>query len=174
MNMILFLVSCGANTEVGKFHSQSNEAIGKEITGVVLELDGGEFDLEQDLSEETDTLVLIFAQDTCHLCSDEANTLSAKIDEINGISKGVEIITFLIGLKGDRDIDIDIASDWKRAHNVQWRVVLQKGEDNVFRRYFPGFVSVPAVIVQKEGKVSFQHSGTLEFDVLEREIGGLE
>ena len=145
-------------------------SIGKRIEGVVMATDGSQIDLVQDIDK--DMLVLIFAQDTCTACAAEADEIANKIEELGALPSNVEIITFLVGLTGDFALEDALA--WKQDHGAQWSVVVQNGERNLFKEHFPGSATVPAIVIQKNDRIFFQHTGPIGIEELERLVGGLE
>ena len=70
-------------------------SIGKEVTGIIVDSDQEEFDLSQDLEKEV--LALIFSQESCYSCIQEAIEISQEIEKLGGLPSNVEIITILVG-----------------------------------------------------------------------------
>ena len=167
--MSFLLIGCAANLPIGLSEVESGSSIGKKIEGVVRATDGTEIDLG---NTDKETVILVFAQDTCITCSEEADEISTRIEELGGLPSNVEIVTFLVGLTGE--FALDDASDWKQNHNAQWTVVVQEGNKNLFQEYFPGSISIPAFIIQRDGRIFFQHIGALGIDELEKQVEGLK
>ncbi len=168
--LLLTALSTGCGTQLSTGSSvEPPSSIGKKITGKLTLTTEQDFNLNEDLKKET--LALIFAQDTCTTCSAEAKEISEKItQDLRGrLPDHVEIVTFLVGLSGE--FALEDAKEWKESHKVQWKVGVQKDSENLFKRYFPGSSTVPALLVQKEGKIVFQHTGALGVDQLEGVTG---
>ena len=165
-----FLFACGVNTNIGLTELDSRPALGKKITGTVTTSENEELDLESLVEKEN--FVLIFAQDTCTTCSHEATEISKKIESLGKLPDNTEILTYLVGLKGK--FALEDAQDWKRNHKIQWTVTIQNGEDDIFRKYFSGAVKVPSILIQKDDKVFFQHTGALGVEEIEKQTGAWE
>ena len=167
--LLLSLLSsaCGANLSIGLSEPDTNSSIGKRITGTAITTENEEIDLGN--LKEKDTFILIFAQDTCTTCSAEATEISERIEELGKLPDNVEIITFLVGLTGR--FALQDAIDWKEIHKVQWNVTFKNGDEDIFKNYFPGSVQVPAILIQKNDEIFFQHVGALGIEELERLTG---
>ena len=167
--MMFLLLSCGAGLESRKNIATSNlnDLVGETVEGSINLADGGMFNLREDLSKET--LVLIFAQDTCSKCSKEAMEIAQRIDEIGSLPANVEIVTYMTGLTPE--YALDDANDWIVAHSVDWKVGFEKDGDDLFRKYFSLNPTVPSVIIQKHGRIIFAHTGELRQERMEEITG---
>lgn len=163
----LLLMGCGANTSIGNIELEKpNSALGKPIEGVVTKTEGTDLNLSGITKSAT---LLIFAQETCTTCAKEARLISEKISQLGKLPENVEIVTYMVGLTGEFAIEDAIA--WKKLHNVQWSVVVQKGNDNLFQKYFQGSNIVPSILVEVDGKIIYQHSGESSLETLMEKTG---
>lgn len=152
---------------MGQLESSIPRAIGQDLAGVLRTTEEIDFNLNE--SSDKEVKVLIFAQDTCITCAAEAKEISAKITQLGNLPQNVEIITFMVGAVGQ--FAAEDSRDWKRAHNVQWTVGFQKDEENLFRKYFGASSVVPSILIEKNNKIVFQHSGALGVEELEEQTG---
>ena len=166
---MFFLLSCGAELTARKNVSSGSYdgLIGQTIEGRMLLSDGGTFDLNENLNK--DTLILIFAQDTCSKCSREANEIAERIKKIGRLPSNVEIVTYLTGLVPQYASE-DIA-DWISDHAATWKVGYEKDGHDLFRKYFPENPVVPSIIIQKHGKIIFAHTGEFGQEKMEEKTG---
>lgn len=156
------LLGCGKNVSYIENKIIDQNVLGQSLQGVYTDTDGNIIDLDQLGDKVT---VLIFAQDTCQVCSEEATELSAYA-KINGDPKAFELRHLLVASV------IDDAIDWKLSHQITWSV----GTTNVdlFKMYCP-LQQVPCLVVFKPNMGStFQHTGKLSIEQIKKETGGWE
>lgn len=122
-----------------------------------LNLDGSNFELN---STPTRARVLIFSQDTCTVCAEEAKAISKELHKIGGSSKSVEFATVLVGLG-----DILDGKDWVEKNGVIWPVVYQPG-DSTFIQYCPE-KKTPCTLIDKpqEGIVFYRNGKVTVEDI---------
>ena len=164
-----FLLSCGASLASRENASLDNlnELIGQTVEGRITLQDGETFDFREDLDK--DILVLIFAQDTCSKCSREAREIANKIAEIGHLPGNMEIVTYLTGLVPQ--YAAEDAADWISDNSVSWKVGFKKDSDDLLRKYFPLNPTVPSIIIQKYGKITFAHIGEFGQQRIEEKTG---
>ena len=86
------LLGCGKNVSYIENKIIDQNVLGQSLQGVYTDTDGNIIDLDQLGDKVT---VLIFAQDTCQVCSEEATELSAYA-KINGDPKAFELRHLLV------------------------------------------------------------------------------
>lgn len=154
------LSACGKNFKYSESTLPLVNVTGQNLEGSYTDLNGTEVDLK---SFENMTTVLIFAQDTCHVCSEEAHKLSSYA-KINGVPTKFNLTHLLVSSFQDD------AADWTTAHQIDWSVGIVSAQ--LFRNYCPE-QQVPCVLVFKPNLgITFQHTGAVSVDDLLKETGG--
>lgn len=113
--------------------------LGQRLEGPFVDLSGHPAQLEN-LADKT--LVLIFAQDTCSVCSREADELSVFYSSA-GEPKNFRLRHLLVGAV------LEDAKDWAQAHKVSWGVGVADRE--IFLNYCPSH-KVPCLLIFKSGE----------------------
>ena len=151
--LIFTLFGCAKNVPY-ILHDRNTNAIAAvdHLTGRLVTTDAKPIDLAaaNDLP-----VVLIFSQDTCIICGQEAAALRDSLKKQFSPTK-IHLLTVLVGANPDD------ASDWKQSHRVFWDVAVD-GRGELFKRYCSQ-LTVPCSIVQVPGKgIVFRHNGAVEF-----------
>ncbi len=160
--LVLSVISCGKNIErySGVKSIVNDKSTVSSLSGEYTDLNGNIINLEQLNSK---TQVIIFAQDLCAVCSEEAFELSDYVKK-NGLPSVFEIRHILV------ESFIDDAKDWVQSHQVQWSVGI--GSFEVFKNYCSS-MQVPCLIIFKPNVgITFQHTGKLSAEQITREAGG--
>lgn len=160
--LVGFLVSCGKNIErySGVKSVTNDKSTVSSLSGEYADLNGNIINLEQLNSK---TQVIIFAQDLCAVCSEEAFELSDYVKK-NGLPRVFEMRHILV------ESFVDDAKDWVKSHQVQWFVGI--GSFEVFKNYCSS-LQVPCLIIFKPNVgITFQHTGKLSAEQITREAGG--
>ena len=158
--MAITFVGCGKNLKYAQSILPLENVTGQNLQGSYTDLNGTEVDLK---SFDNMTTVLIFAQDTCHVCSEEAHKLSSYA-KTNGLPTKFNLTHLLVSSFQDD------AVDWITAHQINWSVGIASAQ--LFRNYCPQ-QQVPCVLVFKPNLgITFQHTGAVSVDDLLKETGG--
>lgn len=161
----LTLFSCGKNI---KYIANNNGSLNKGSTPKIQFLKGSYTDPNTgksiDLGGLNDkTTVIIFAQDTCQVCSEEAMAYSKYAKE-KGLPKNFQLRHLLV------ESYPEDAIDWKNAHNLSWPVGVVTF--NLFTSYCPE-KKVPCLLVYKPNEgITFQHTGEVSINQLLKETNG--
>ena len=160
--LVVSLISCGKNIErysgVKTIVNDKNTV--SSLSGDYTDLNGNVINLDQLNSK---TQVIIFAQDLCTVCSEEAFEISDYVNK-NGLPKEFEMRHILV------ESFIDDAKDWVQSHHVTWSVGI--GSFEVFKHYCSS-LQVPCLIVFKPNVgITYQHTGKLSIEQITREAGG--
>ena len=154
------LAGCGKNLEYSKLKTAPQNVIGQNLDGYYTDLNGSVIDFK---TLEDSTTVLIFAQDTCQICSEEAFHLSDYVN-LKGLPSHFKLRHMLVSSV------IEDAVDWTADHKITWPVGVV--EADLFRNYCPA-QQVPCVIIFKPNLgITFQHTGVVSVDNLIKETGG--
>ena len=169
---VIAFASCASDMDVGldgTAEDEPKEAIGKEITGIVITADQEEFDLAQDL--EKDVLALIFAQESCYSCIQEAGrAISQAIDRIGRPSQQCRTRHRPSGFADD----CKNSGNGESTHNIQWTLAKEKPGQNLPDKYFPDYFYYPAFVIQVDGKITYQRVGALGVEELQKKTGEWE
>lgn len=144
----VFLVGCGVH-----LGETTGGGVGEppkvKLSGHYVDLQGQTIELE---SLQNQTQVVIFAQDTCAVCSKEALELVAYAAD-KGAPKNIQLRHLLVGSV------LQDAKDWVEFHKVPWAVGIADAE--LFKQYCPA-KKVPCLLVFKPNQgLTFQHTGAL-------------
>lgn len=121
-----------------------------------------------DLANETTTpVVLIFSQDTCLTCSEEADELRASLIAKDKAPSRVRVYTVLVGSNQED------ALDWKKAHKVPWTVGYEPRSELL--KQYCAEPKVPCTLVYtKSGGIVFTKIGKASFEELKALTGPWE
>jgi hypothetical protein len=125
----LFFVMLGCGRSLPIASGPSTNPVDKKMTvfeGEFMDLNGDTVDF----SLSSRPFVLIFASNTCTVCTKEARQLSKLFRESGGLPTNVDLATVLIGASPED------AHDWIDLHQVTWLVGIDSG-DSLFRKYCP-------------------------------------
>lgn len=117
-------------------------------------------DTTEDLAKDSDLpTILIFGQDTCEACGDEATRLISALKNPSQAPTKIHLLTVLVGAI------VDDAVDWKQLHQVPWTVGIDP-EPSLFTQYCPD-QTVPCEIVFVPGKgIVLRQNGPADNDTL--------
>lgn len=154
------LVACGKNLKYKESNVPVQNVTGQSLSGYYTNLNGSEVDLK---SLDNITHVLIFAQDTCHVCSEEATKLAAYVKD-NGLPNVFQLRHLLVSSA------LEDALDWTDSHEITWPVGIANAD--LFRNYCPA-LQVPCIVVFKPNLgITFQHTGPVPVNDLIKETNG--
>lgn len=107
------------------------------LDAVVALAAGGNSDLRVDGGRPT---VLLFAQDSCATCAEETRVWKSHLTARPERLAAINLYTVLVGA------DAVDAEDWNRAHDIPWKLGIDR-ELSLFQRFFAIGRPVPSVVV---------------------------
>lgn len=158
-SLLLPLAGCGLGSRISPSIQgpDAKKNLGEFLEGRAPSLEGGQMDLAA-FSDEP--LLLMFAGDTCSVCSTETAHLIASQSELSAYN--LRIVTILAGS------DRLSASEWAEDHQVPWEVGFDEDLE-LFEKYCPagstpcGFVQRPdeGIVLQRSGPIEISEIQTL-------------
>jgi hypothetical protein len=163
---VLFIVSgCGKNLPFNlQSPAQGNVDPGNSLTGSFTRID----ETTEDLTHSTDRpTILIFSQDTCQACGEEADSLLSHLAHPSANPSKAHLYTVLVGSYPED------AVAWKQLHPLPWEVGVD-ADSELFNHYC-AIHTVPCVVVYLPNRgIVMRKNGEVGFDELTAITGNWE
>jgi hypothetical protein len=151
MLVALLVSACGSRLpyQVSAPQLHGAQSAPPALSGTFLTTDLATVDLSR---EGARPVVLIFSQDTCAACGQEADALRAALRHPTLVPANAGVYSILVGAV------LDDAADWKSAHSVPWTVGMDP--DNVLFKRYCATLTVPCSVVYLPGRgIVLQRNG---------------
>ena len=159
--VLMSLCGCIASGLDYKTTTKPDAPLGGSLTGSFEATDGSVVDLSVPVAEPT---VLIFAQETCHVCIEETRAIRSELISQGQEPTKVRLLTVLAGA------DLLIGREWKADYQVPWKVGIDP-DLKLFGQFCPE-KQTPCLLIHIPGRgVVFRHTGHLNVAELPTQTG---
>lgn len=159
--IVLLLSGCGVKADRLVKTASNPPQLNQQIVGVVELTDQSTIDLA---SITDKPLILVFAQDTCLVCLEEAEGFKKAFQDPTQEPSNVKLISVIAGA------DLQLAQEWKQDHQIPWAVGFDY-DLKIFSKYCPE-KQTPCTLVQLPGSgVVFQKTGLAHAEELQAITG---
>lgn len=163
LSLVALLTNCGRYVESDLPAQQSfdkQSVVNSSLQGTLNISDG----MAIDLAGSNLPILLVFASDSCEVCSHETDQLVQYFDSKGGIPTNALIITHLVGA------NLNDVQDWDDLHRVPWPISFGAG-DALFKKLCPE-KKTPCLIISKPFQTTLQkYLGEVEISKLNQETG---